>query len=80
MQAFVDWCNGFGGINGRKLELTKIDSKLFSHLEATKEACNADVFAIVGSGSVHRQPGRPGRWSTAASSRSRPTPPPPPRA
>jgi hypothetical protein len=26
--------------------------KLFSHLEATKEACNAGVFAIVGSGSV----------------------------
>ena len=52
MQAYVDWCNGFGGINGRKLELTKIDSKLFSHLEATKEACNAGVFAIVGSGSV----------------------------
>ncbi|WP_421120681.1 ABC transporter substrate-binding protein [Aquihabitans daechungensis] len=52
MQAYVDWCNGYGGINGRKLELTKIDSKLFSHLEATKEACNAGVFAIVGSGSV----------------------------
>ena len=52
MQAFVDWCNGFGGINGRKLELTKIDSKLFSQLEATKSACNAGVFAIVGSGSV----------------------------
>ncbi len=52
MVAFVDWCNGFGGINGRKLELTKIDSKLFSHLEATLEACDAGVFAIVGSGSV----------------------------
>ncbi|MGI8710103.1 MAG: ABC transporter substrate-binding protein [Acidimicrobiales bacterium] len=52
MQAFVDFCNGFGGINGRKLELTKIDSKLFSHLEATQEACDSKVFAIVGSGSV----------------------------
>jgi ABC-type branched-subunit amino acid transport system substrate-binding protein len=52
MQAFVDFCNGFGGINGRKLELTKIDSKLFSQLEATKEACADNVFAIVGSGSV----------------------------
>lgn len=52
MQAFVDLCNGFGGINGRTLELTKIDSKLFNHLEATREACNAGVFAIVGSGSV----------------------------
>ena len=52
MKAFVGWCNGFGGINGRTLELTTIDSKLLSHLEATKEACNAGVFAIVGSGSV----------------------------
>lgn len=52
MQAFVDWCNGFGGINGRQLALTKIDSKLFAHLEATQEACNAGVWAIVGSGSV----------------------------
>lgn len=52
MQAFVDFCNDFGGINGRKLELKKIDSKLFSHLEATREACNAGVFAIVGAGSV----------------------------
>jgi ABC-type branched-subunit amino acid transport system substrate-binding protein len=52
MKAFVAWCNGFGGINGRQLELTAIDSKLFSHLEATKEACDSGVFALVGSGSV----------------------------
>lgn len=52
MRAFVGFCNEFGGINGRQLELVTIDSKLFAHLEATKEACNAGVFAIVGSGSV----------------------------
>jgi ABC-type branched-subunit amino acid transport system substrate-binding protein len=52
MQAFVDFCNDFGGIDGRQLELLKIDSELFNHLEATREACDADVFAIVGSGSV----------------------------
>ena len=52
MQAFVDFCNSYGGINGRTLQLTKIDSKLFQQLEATKEACNDKVFAIVGSGSV----------------------------
>jgi ABC-type branched-subunit amino acid transport system substrate-binding protein len=52
VQAFVDFCNGFGGINGRQLELLKIDSELFNHLEATREACDAGVFAIVGSGSV----------------------------
>lgn len=52
MDAFVQWCNDAGGVNGRRLVLTKIDSKLFSHLEATAEACDAGVFAIVGSGSV----------------------------
>jgi ABC-type branched-subunit amino acid transport system substrate-binding protein len=52
MKAFVKFCNDFGGINGRKLELKAIDSKLFSHLEATKEACASGIFAIVGSGSV----------------------------
>jgi ABC-type branched-subunit amino acid transport system substrate-binding protein len=52
MKAFVGFCNEFGGINGRTLELVTIDSKLFQHLEATKEACDAGVFAIVGSGSV----------------------------
>lgn len=52
MKAFVGFCNDFGGINGRKLELTTIDSELFKHLEATREACNAGVFAVVGSGSV----------------------------
>jgi len=52
MQAFVDFCNGFGGINGRQLVLEKIDSKLFSQKEATQQACDDKVFAIVGSGSV----------------------------
>jgi len=52
MRAFAGWCNGFGGIAGRKIVLDLIDSKLFQHLEATKQACNDNVFAIVGSGSV----------------------------
>ncbi len=52
MKAFVGFCNEFGGINGRKLELETIDSKLFDHLNATKQACEDGVFAIVGSGSV----------------------------
>lgn len=52
MVAFTMFCNSFGGINGHKIQLVKIDSKLFSQLEATQEACNDKVFAIVGSGSV----------------------------
>jgi ABC-type branched-subunit amino acid transport system substrate-binding protein len=50
--AFVELCNAEGGINGRQLELTKIDAKLFQHLEATQQACNDDIFALVGSGAV----------------------------
>ncbi|MCU1454890.1 MAG: hypothetical protein JWN46_3036 [Acidimicrobiales bacterium] len=56
-QAFVDFCNSYGGINGRKLDLLKIDAKLFSHLEATTAACNAGVFALVSSGSVNDNQG-----------------------
>lgn len=52
MKAFVGFCNDFGGIDGRKIELVTLDSKLFQHLEATEEACDSDVFALVGSGSV----------------------------
>lgn len=52
MVAFVDYCNGLGGINGRKLELKKYDSKLNKALEATKQACDDGMFALVGSGSV----------------------------
>ncbi|MEO6988822.1 MAG: ABC transporter substrate-binding protein [Aquihabitans sp.] len=52
MKAFVGLCNDFGGIDGRKLDLMTIDSKLFNQLEATEEACDAGVFALVGSGSV----------------------------
>lgn len=52
VEAFVSWCNGFGGINGRKLELTKFDAKLTEHLGATTAACESGVFALVGSGAV----------------------------
>ncbi len=51
-EAFVAFCNSLGGINGRTLELTKYDSMIGAHAEATEKACNADIFALVGSGSV----------------------------
>jgi hypothetical protein len=79
MQAFVDWCNGLGGVNGRTLALTKIDSKLFNHLEATREACNAGVFAIVGSGSVTDNQGAQ-EMVDCGLVEVPGTPPPPPRA
>lgn len=52
VEAFVAFCNGFGGINGRQLELQKFDAKLSEHLGATEAACEAGVFALVGSGAV----------------------------
>lgn len=52
MMAFVDLCNDHGGLQGRQIELVPIDSQLFQHLEATQQACNSNVFAVVGSGSV----------------------------
>lgn len=52
MQAFVKYCNDLGGINGRKLELAVYDSQLTNTLAAVQAACNDNLFAIVGSGSV----------------------------
>ncbi len=52
VEAFVGFCNGFGGINGRKLELVKYDAKIFEDLAATKAACADNLFALVGSGAV----------------------------
>jgi ABC-type branched-subunit amino acid transport system substrate-binding protein len=53
VNAFVEYCNSLGGINGRKVELTPYDSKLGAHAEATQQACgNRDIFVLVGSGSV----------------------------
>lgn len=56
MQAFVEWCNDQGGINGRKLELKTYDAKLFSSLDAAKEACDDKLFALVGNGVVQDSP------------------------
>jgi ABC-type branched-subunit amino acid transport system substrate-binding protein len=50
-KAFVQYCNALGGVNGRKLELVAYDAKL-DGLPQVREACNAGLFAIVGSGVV----------------------------
>ena len=47
MVAFVGYCNSLGGVNGRKLELQKLDSALFSERDAVQQACD-NGFAIVG--------------------------------
>jgi ABC-type branched-subunit amino acid transport system substrate-binding protein len=55
--AFVEFCNAAGGINGRQLELETYDSMITSTDEVTKQACNDDLFALVGTGSVQDQLG-----------------------
>ncbi|HET8929456.1 MAG TPA: ABC transporter substrate-binding protein, partial [Acidimicrobiales bacterium] len=56
MQAFVEWCNDLGGINGRKLELKTYDAKLLNSLDAAKQACDDQPFALVGTGVVQDAP------------------------
>lgn len=47
MVAFGDWCNSFGGINGRKVKVVERDGKIFEYQQRVVEAC-ADSFALVG--------------------------------
>lgn len=47
MVAFVAYCNGLGGVNGRKLDLEKLDSGLYDARPRAEQACG-DAFAIVG--------------------------------
>jgi ABC-type branched-subunit amino acid transport system substrate-binding protein len=49
--AFVEWCNAAGGINGKELKLNKHDAKLTDYKPAITEACSTD-FAMVGGGAV----------------------------
>jgi ABC-type branched-subunit amino acid transport system substrate-binding protein len=47
MVAFADWCNGFGGINGREVNVVQRDAKIFEYQQRVTEACG-DSFALVG--------------------------------
>lgn len=49
--AFVEWCNAAGGINGKKLELTKHDAALSDYQPVMEDACKTD-FAMVGGGAL----------------------------
>ena len=50
-QAFTQWCNAAGGINGRKLVLDKYDAKLFDVGAQMIDACQKD-FMLVGNGNA----------------------------
>jgi len=57
VEAFVEFCNSLGGINGRRLVLVHYDSKILNEGDAMKRACEDDIFALVGSGSVEDEAG-----------------------
>lgn len=50
-EAFVQWCNDAGGINGRQLELTLYDAAVSNYQPQIEAACENE-FALVGSGAV----------------------------
>lgn len=57
MEAFVEYCNSLGGVNGRELVLNEYDSALLEHSRAAEEACQDDNFALVGSASAQDNQG-----------------------
>ncbi|OWY60820.1 hypothetical protein B7486_67120, partial [cyanobacterium TDX16] len=50
-QAFAEWCNEQGGINGRQIELTEYDAAITQYQARLSEACGNE-FAMVGGGAV----------------------------
>jgi ABC-type branched-subunit amino acid transport system substrate-binding protein len=57
-EAFTDWCNAEGGINGRKLVLKKRDAKLTEFQQRIIEACQEKDFMMVGGGAVFDDTGQ----------------------
>jgi hypothetical protein len=54
--AFSQWCNAAGGINGRKIVVDKLDAKLFNVGQEVTDACQKD-FMLVGGGNALDDPG-----------------------
>src|ERR1700722_5645892 len=54
-QAFSEWCNAAGGINGRKIVVDDRDAALFNAAQVTNQACQQD-FMSVGGGMALDQP------------------------
>jgi Periplasmic binding protein len=57
-QAFADWCNAAGGINGRKIVIDNRDAALFNAAQQATAACQSD-FMAVGGGMALDQPSVP---------------------
>lgn len=58
---FSKWCNANGGINGRKIEVVKEDAALFNYPAKMADACQQQVFFIVGGGAAFDDTGEQAR-------------------
>lgn len=58
--AFADWCNASGGINGRHIVIDNRDAALFNAAQVTNESCQSD-FMMVGGGMALDAPSVPVR-------------------
>ncbi len=54
-EAFSDWCNEAGGINGRTIKIENRDAKLFDAAAVVLDACESD-FMLVGGGAALDEP------------------------
>ena len=55
-EAFSQWCNAAGGINGRKIKIETYDAKLFNVAPEMLQACKS-AFMLVGGGNAADDPG-----------------------
>ncbi len=60
-EAFTNWCNEHGGINGRTIDLKLRDAKLTEFQQRVIEACDEGDFISVGGGAVFDDTGQPDR-------------------
>ena len=49
MRAWAQAVNSSGGLGGRDVEVVLINANVFDHRAAIREACESDIFALVGS-------------------------------
>lgn len=59
---FAAWCNAQGGINGRKIQIDKLDAAIVNYKQMITQACGQD-FSLVGGGGVFDDSGQDARLS-----------------
>ena len=53
MRAWAQAVNSSGGLGGRDVEVVLINANVFDHRAAIREACESDIFALVGSHALY---------------------------